>query len=497
MEIRVTSLNTFESCPRRWFAENVLGLKLPNAAADEGTATHAVAERWLKQGKGFPGFEQAAREEVAKHPTLTEANITDVVRMAKRCVKNYERPLDMELHAEVRMTMFVGNHRLSGTADVLMVPIFPGEPLRIIDFKTGRNRKPTRQLAVYAYMALNTVATQAAREALVRYDWVRLGEVDEFQYGPDELAETADWVKAQVSAIDAALRGGEEAFACNPSGLCAYCGHAQQCPATRGEYQPLQVAPAEDLPEIPQNPELLTREMAEKYGLQLLAWEAKVKQVEDVLKAWTEKHGAIRAGGKIMGKMETEPSRKYNLKKVFQRITDKGLDPFKYISLTSTEAKKLEKEGVDLDGTFTLGKAQCRWTVKKDDAAAATAAEAASAAPATVGTSGERVDATLPALAASAQQESGKGNNQTASSVVQVVAAFGQTLKQAGAPEGSLTMARQAYRLAEAGKLEETFWDLLNNSVPDGLTPEVRAELVAQLETIERLAVPAEMARAS
>ncbi|QGG46844.1 RecB family exonuclease [Heliorestis convoluta] len=469
MNVRVTSLLTFEDCPRRFFAENILGLKVPSAAADIGTAIHTVAERWYKEGKNFPGFKKAAEDEIKKFPdTLNIENVIEIAGLAKKFISVYgEGGFDYQVIPEIRLQIPVGRHTVSGQMDALFMPLFPGMPAKIVDLKTGRNRAVTKQLAIYAFLVVKSFG--GIHDVLVRYEWVRLNEKDEYHYSEKNLIEIELWINQQVKQIDKALRKGEEGFTCNPGHVCAYCGYAQQCPATSGDYNPPVEDSIEDLAELPTSPELLTSEMAEKYASRLLALQGKVKQIENVLKIWTEKHGPLLVGDQAMGKFEKAAQRQFDVKKVIERCQERGLNPLEYITLSSTAAKKLERK-IDLEGCYTEKPSPPTWSIKKVETVGLES---------TVNTVKETVEIL-------AEDEKAVPEQPTVSSLVKD---FGVFLKGAEAPQEALENVRVAYRCSESGKYDETFWDALMSAVAwQGLQNEKAQEIAYMIQQIENVA---------
>lgn len=182
-----------------------------------------------------------------------------------------------------------------GHADILQPPVAPGDPVRVIDFKSGRPSKDYEaQIMAYAIGAMVQYGTRTAE------CWLIYGEARCMTKHTFALPEAQSRLKAIIDAVEA------EAPA-RPCEFCDWCAHLTDCPAVCGEAVKV-VAGYEERPPF---------DLATYHASQIDQPDqmAKALALADILAGWAEsvKHHAkdkIAAGMVVPGWHLSEPGEK-------------------------------------------------------------------------------------------------------------------------------------------------------------------------------------------
>lgn len=227
-----SAADTFESCPRKWFAKYVM--KVPDPAGPEaevGTLAHEVLEQLCLEPAGKrtataatkiakdlwteadQGQRRAAWGHVVRALRNDEVALGDVIAI--------ERVLEVELAG----VPFKG---ILDRADEL-----PSGAVRILDYKTGkRPGKPAwladkkRTLMLYAAGFEVAEGRPVHEAALV---WTANGRVDDFEVDDVEIARAVRWFRQTWDELCATIDAGV-AFRAEPGPLCSWCPGAGSCP---------------------------------------------------------------------------------------------------------------------------------------------------------------------------------------------------------------------------------------------------------------------------
>ena len=146
--IAVTALDRLLGDPYQFYASAILGLRSLDAldaepsAAWQGTAAHAILERWHKARKNDPAaallpIADAVLEEMNMHPLMRGLWRPRLVAALEWVETMIDGDPDREvLEVEQRGEMIVDGVRIHGRAD--RIDRLPGGELAIVDYKTGK-----------------------------------------------------------------------------------------------------------------------------------------------------------------------------------------------------------------------------------------------------------------------------------------------------------------------------------------------------------------------
>jgi putative RecB family exonuclease len=247
----------FKTCPLLYRFRTIDRLpETPDRAATRGTVVHAVLQRLFD----LPAAQRtsaAARALVtpswsqllAEEPRLGELfaddadghELADWLESANRLVDNYfslEDPVRLEpAEREQLVEVVVDGLRLRGYIDRLDVSA-DGD-IRVVDYKTGSVPREAFEAKALFQMKFYALVLWRTRGVVPRQlKLIYLADRDTLSYAPvaAELERFEATLRAIWTAIDKATQLGE--FRPNPSRLCDWCSHHDNCPAFGGTPPP-------------------------------------------------------------------------------------------------------------------------------------------------------------------------------------------------------------------------------------------------------------------
>lgn len=206
-----SSLDTFKSCPRRFYHRYVLKEKEPETEAlRNGIAVHAALEARIK---GTP---------LPEHMLKYDPMATSIVNAWQKGMKVYTE-LKMGLTREMEPCGFFDKKVWGrGAADVILIA---GDTAIIFDWKTGKKREKEDQLRILMlftfkhFPKLNWISAMNL--------WLEPGDIGmPFTWGRDDQAQQWGIVLPQIQLMECSIAA--NAWVEKPSGLCAYCS-VKQC----------------------------------------------------------------------------------------------------------------------------------------------------------------------------------------------------------------------------------------------------------------------------
>lgn len=209
MNLRCSSLPLFMKCAAslrgdvnvsEWFPETVLG-----------TAAHDAAARMVM---GIP----VDLEAIATLHGVDQGELGGLFVAASRAWRGF-RPEEGQAtsHAEVPMSMLVGDVMVTGQADVV-INYGPGDVIRVIDWKSGRRDADHRE-QIMGYCALALEAYPQADGAMGTIAWLRTGEPEAYSMNRRDLVAWKERLAVQVK---------DESFKVGTH--CQYCPRKHTCP---------------------------------------------------------------------------------------------------------------------------------------------------------------------------------------------------------------------------------------------------------------------------
>jgi hypothetical protein len=210
-----SSIKTFEQCPKKYFHLKVAKdvKDTPGEAADYGTAVHAAAEYFIKDGTPIPEkfkFMRPILEPLAK----------------KQGVKHTELKLGVRIGdaAYEPCGFFDKGVWYRGIADLLIVD---GSRAWLVDYKTGKNAKyaDMKQLDLMAgAVFVHFPEVETIKSALL---YVVSQEMPKKVHTRENLVEYMTVFEEQLDRLEAAMES--DTWNPNPSGLCGWCP-VESCP---------------------------------------------------------------------------------------------------------------------------------------------------------------------------------------------------------------------------------------------------------------------------
>ena len=193
-----SQIDSFESCPRKYFHLKVLRdiKEPPTEATIWGEKVHTAMEYRIKEGTPLPEGMTQWEGIAAKFEALPGD---------KHC------ELQMAVDKNFQPAEW-GNAWSRGIADLLVIH---GDQAGIFDYKTGK-RKLTEQLQLYAgytfakYPQVNYVTTG--------FVWMRDKKIDKAKFHRDEVPAIWREFLPRVRKLESAYE--RDAWPCRPSGLC-------------------------------------------------------------------------------------------------------------------------------------------------------------------------------------------------------------------------------------------------------------------------------------
>jgi hypothetical protein len=210
MNLRCSSLPLFMKCAAslrgdvnvsEWFPETVLG-----------TAAHDAAARMV-------AGTVVDLEAIATLHGVDQGELGGLFVAASRAWKSL-RPQDGQgatTHAEIPMSMMVGDIMITGQADVV-VDYGPGDAVRVIDWKSGRRDADHRE-QIMGYCALALEAYPQADGAMGTISWLRTQEHETYSMNRRDLVAWKERLAVQVR--DTSFKVGNH---------CQYCPRKHTCP---------------------------------------------------------------------------------------------------------------------------------------------------------------------------------------------------------------------------------------------------------------------------
>ncbi len=235
-----------------------------------------------------------------------------------------------------------------------VIDLLKDEQARILltDAKTDhRVRSQTeidkdRQLRFYAWMAAQKYPN--AEEIVCSIDFVRFGVTRSTTYTCEDIPKIEKEILDAIERVEA-----DTDFKARPGTRCAWCSWTDSCP----------VVIAGDL-EVITGPDT-----ANRMASQLVAMKARVKCLEDQLKPWCTREGAIEVNGMAVG-YSTTPSVGYEVVDAKPIFADHGYEDDKYLRVDATAAKKLAAKDEDLAAALeeiAVDKSSSKFGVKKGE----------------------------------------------------------------------------------------------------------------------------------
>lgn len=201
-----SSLDTFNTCPRKFYHRYILKEKEPSSPAlEHGNAVHAALEARVK-GTPLP-------ECYRKYDPMAQS----VINAWKRGMKVYTE-LKMGLAKEMELCGFFDKNVWGrGAADVLLVM---DDVAIIMDWKTGKKREKEEQLRILALFTFKHFPRVNYIKAANL--WLEVGDVGT-PYTWTREDEPQQWavVLPQIQAIEKAFES--DKWPEKPSGLCGWC----------------------------------------------------------------------------------------------------------------------------------------------------------------------------------------------------------------------------------------------------------------------------------
>lgn len=281
MNLRCSSLPLFMKCAAslrgevnvsEWFPETVLG-----------TAAHEAAAKLVG---GIP----VDLEAIATLHGVDQGELGGLFVAASRAWKSL-RPQDGQgatTHAELSMSMVVGDVTVTGQADVV-INYGPGDAVRVVDWKSGRRDADHRE-QVMGYCALALETYPEADGAMGTISWIRTGDPETYSMNRRDLVAWKERLLVQVR--DESFKVGNH---------CQYCPRKHTCPG-REDMQRGALAV------VTGTRAALLREMPPARQLEIYR---KAKQITNIaydvineVKAIVSETGSIEADGVVLGMVE-------------------------------------------------------------------------------------------------------------------------------------------------------------------------------------------------
>lgn len=203
-----------------------------------------------------------------------------------------------------------------------------GNVATIVDYKTDHQiRSQTdvekdSQLHRYAWAV--SKAYPQVEEFRGRLEFVRYGAVREVILDGAAIDKTEEAILAQIARMKA-----ETAYLPTPGAGCAWCSYINQCEAiiNIGDQQIV----------------CLREEDADRIADELALLERQVDDRKAALKFWCNKHGNVVRNGLAWGFWPSFTDSIGDIQKFHTLVAGAGLDPYAYLKVDMTQAKKLYK----------------------------------------------------------------------------------------------------------------------------------------------------------
>ncbi len=201
-----SSLDTFNSCPRRFYHRYVLREKEPETEAlRNGIAVHAALESRIR---GMP---------LPEHMLKYDPMATSIVNAWRKGMKVYTE-LKMGLTREMEPCGFFDKNVWGrGAADVILIA---GDTAIIFDWKTGKKREKEDQLRILTLFTFKHFPTVNKVSAMNL--WLEPNEIGSpFMYHRNQEPDLWEYLLPQIQLMERSIAA--NAWIEKPSGLCGYC----------------------------------------------------------------------------------------------------------------------------------------------------------------------------------------------------------------------------------------------------------------------------------
>lgn len=250
LKLSVSSVETFESCPARWYYRYIKKLPSPPTYHTAvGSFIHKILELFLvkhtRDGQSLrTAASQAyrlAQQDEQLQPHLTTEILNESKGWIKELVLKYEQnpeliPNVLEVERAFTFRIEENNITVRGFIDRIdkIENVLTGEEMiRIIDYKTSGNPSYLKpfQLATYAY-AVNQLYPNNEIEAA--YELIRF-KYDRVHYNVSDFASS---VVPRFQIAAAKIRhlkkvSPDKPWQAKPSNLCSYCPYKMVCERDR------------------------------------------------------------------------------------------------------------------------------------------------------------------------------------------------------------------------------------------------------------------------
>lgn len=326
----VSRIQTYEKCPYLFYIKYILGRKeMPTPFLAIGKAVHAVIETAGKARNADPGFIRSLCQAVSSaaeinediYPMISRDIVVDSIREeGARYEEHFQMPLDEEAPFSPEIQGYIDRE------------IFKNGEVVVTDWKSGYkeyNALDTHQLGIYA-LYLTKKYKAPVRGKLV---FLRTGNVSEHLFSPEDIEAAREWAIKAVYEIQSriiSLQNGADAsdvFPQTKGTACEGCSWAQEC--IRPEKLPDTINSYDDAVAI---------------SKEIICLEETVNQKKEMLKNFIETTKKPVVVGSKEFALVTSQYWKWPVeavRKAFEELQSKGLDPFEVLTITASTLKKV------------------------------------------------------------------------------------------------------------------------------------------------------------
>ena len=213
MQWTYSRLDSFESCPKKFYHLNVVKdfKDPPNEHSEWGTRVHTAFEDAVNKGTPLP-------DGMAQWQTLANkvaAISGDKLTEHRFAIDKNFKPVDWK------------DGWSRGIADLV---ILRGDKAAVLDYKTGK-RKPSEQLLLYANYVYHHFPK--VKEVRVGYVWLKDKRIDWTPTKESTVAETWQTLMPRVRKLESAYE--RDSWPPKPSGLCRGWCPITTCEFNRGK----------------------------------------------------------------------------------------------------------------------------------------------------------------------------------------------------------------------------------------------------------------------
>ena len=204
-----STIELFHNCPYWYFREKVKKDKrreFAGEAAEHGQYLHKRMEERLRDKRPLPSDLLNKYPELEDHAQRLEALGGDMLVEHQMAINRQLEPTDW----------FAPDAWGRAAADVL---IRNGNEITVVDWKTGRVKKPTLQSHVLAFITM--CHFRDVRRITTEFVFVKANKIEGETYEAGDFAFLAKYIADQM--VDIARAYEHSAWPRNPTGLCAWC----------------------------------------------------------------------------------------------------------------------------------------------------------------------------------------------------------------------------------------------------------------------------------